>query len=88
MKNYNDSNIPNIFTKLFKEVGAEVGILCHSIEEEKSSIQGVALPKGVKETSLVRVKCKGDDFKSLDTGKTVNVEKVSCTGNFVLRTKK
>ena len=65
----------------FSEDGGEVGILCHSTDEEESLIQGVSLPKGVKEASLVRVQCKGDDFKSLDTGKTVTVEKVSCTGN-------
>ena len=66
--------------KPFAEDGGEVGILCHSTDDEKSTIQGVVLPKGVKESSLVRVKCKGDDFKNLDTGKTVVVEKVSCTG--------
>jgi len=40
----------------------------------------VALPKGEKDTTLVKVKCTKGRFKNLDTNKSVNVANVACSG--------
>ena len=61
--------------------GGEVGIFCHNTKGSETVIKGVALPKGKKDTTLVKMKCTKGRFKNLDTNKSVNVANVACSGS-------